>query len=149
MRKYIRTLISTALIGIALIGFTATANASNSGLSLSWTCLSNCSDSSDTATLLQQSPDSTNWTLIATLATNVFSYNISNLVDRTTYCYRVASYNPYGTGDWSNVTCKTTTGRPLKVFNLSWLNPAWLVVALAGLIAGRQVRRGQRADEVS
>jgi hypothetical protein len=114
MRKSIKIILAICLIGV---GIAINMKAANPGLSISWVCILNCTDYVDTETLIAQSPDGTNWTIIASVATNVFAYDIVGLADRTNLCYRVAGANTlYGTGDWSNVVCKQTKGRPLKVY---------------------------------
>ena len=119
-----------ALSFVVAFALAVSATASNIGLRVDWTCISNCTDFTETGILLAQSPEGTNWTIIATLATNVTGYTITNLPDLSTRCYRVAAYNTSGTGDWSNVVCKTTTGRAPKVFQVSWVSGMGLALAL-------------------
>lgn len=115
---------------VAVLAFAVSATASNIGLRVDWTCISNCTDFTETGILLAQSPDGTNWTIIANLATNITGYTITNLPDLTTRCYRVAAYNTFGTGDWSNVVCKQTVGRPTKVFQVSSVDAALIAFML-------------------
>lgn len=106
------------ITAIAILTSCATIYAGNPGLGISWVCISNCTDNVDDSILLQRSPDlGTNWTSIASLATNILSYTDAVLPDRATFSYRVAAVaSCCGTGDWSNVVSKTTKGKPIKVF---------------------------------
>ena len=57
---------------------------------------------------LEQSTDGTNFTEIATLASNVTSYANTGLLAGTTYYYRIRAYNTVGSSAYSNLTQATT-----------------------------------------
>jgi len=76
---------------------------SPSVLSLSWT--NNASDAD--GVLIERSPNgSTGWTEIADLAAGFTSYTDTGLSSGTTYYYRVAAYNEYGSSAWSDVATR-------------------------------------------
>jgi hypothetical protein len=51
---------------------------------------------------------------MASVGINVNSYIDTNLLDSTTYCYRVKSYNSAGSSAYSNERCATTTSPALS-----------------------------------
>jgi len=123
-------------LGIAMLVLATGVQAANPGLSISWVCSVNCTDNTETAILIQQSPaGGTNWSFLASVAPTVTNYSITGLADLTTYCFRVAAYNAYGTGSWSNVACKPTVGPPSKIFQVTELDPSlsyWFRVQALG-----------------
>jgi hypothetical protein len=47
-----------------------------------------------------------------TVGADVTTYSHTNLIEGTTYCYRVYAYNSYGNSGYSNVDCAIPTGQP-------------------------------------
>lgn len=86
---------------------TATA-ASSTQINLSWA--DNSTDESGFQ--IERSTDQTNWTLIATTATDVTTYNNTGLTVNTTYFYRVRAFNDSGASAYTNIASATTSGTP-------------------------------------
>jgi len=129
------------LVSVAMLGLAIGVQASNIGLSISWVCISNCTDFTETGILIGRSPEGTNWIILTSVATNITNYTDNGIADLTTFCYRVAGYNAYGTGDWSNVVCKKTVGKPSKVFQVTGLDsaqPYWFRVLARGVAGVRE-----------
>ena len=77
---------------------------------------------------IEQSPDGTNFTEIATVGVNVQNYSVVNLQASTTYYFRVRAFNSYQTQSFSNYTniaSTQTTSQPATLnFNSGFTNSA-------------------------
>jgi titin len=78
--------------------------ASSSQINLSWTNNANNQD----GFYIYQSPDGTNFTLVASTAAGVTSYSITGLSASTPYYFKVSAYNPVGTSGYTSVANATT-----------------------------------------
>lgn len=94
---------------LAPSSLTATA-AGSTEIDLSWTDAS----SDETGFTIERSLNgSTGWTEIADLAAGSTSYTDTGLSNGTTYYYRVAAYNSYGSSAYSDTANATTTAAPV------------------------------------
>jgi fibronectin type 3 domain-containing protein len=95
-------------------GLAATA-VSGSEIDLVWTDNS----STETAFLVDRSPDGNTFSLIASLPAGSTSYASKGLTDSTTYYYRVRAQNSFGSSGPSNTASATTLNAPAAPSNLS------------------------------
>jgi hypothetical protein len=67
----------------------------------------NWSDTStnETGFKIERTPSGGSFSQIATVGTNVQTYTDANVVEGSSYCYRVSAYNSYGTSAPSNSAC--------------------------------------------
>ncbi|HEU4776742.1 MAG TPA: DNRLRE domain-containing protein [Telluria sp.] len=84
-------------------GLTAAA-ASSSAINLSW----NDNANNETGFDIERSADNINWSLLATVGSNVRAYGNTGLAASTTYFYRVRARNSAGNSAYSNVASATT-----------------------------------------
>ena len=61
---------------------------------------------------VERSIDGTNWIEIANPPANATGYSDTTVVERTTYQYRVRTFNASGTSGWSNTASATTPATP-------------------------------------
>lgn len=78
---------------------------SSSSIALTWA--DNAGD--ETGYYVQRSVDGVNWSLIATLGSNVTSFTNTGLAASTAYSYRVYAYNSIGNSAFSNTATATTS----------------------------------------
>ena len=81
---------------------------SSSQINLTWTDNAN----NENGFRVSQSTDGTNFTQIATLASNAVSFSATGLTPSTTYTYRVVSFNDAGNSQFSNTASATTSAAP-------------------------------------
>ncbi len=84
---------------------------SSSQINLTWTDNSN----NENGFRVEQSTDGTNFTQIATLASNTISHSATGLTPSTTYTFRVVSFNDAGNSQFSNTASATTSAAPPAV----------------------------------
>lgn len=87
-----------------LVGFLAAAVATPA---LAASMVLNWSDTStnETGFKIERMPSGGSYSQIATVGTNVQTYTDANVVEGSSYCYRVSAYNSYGTSAPSNSAC--------------------------------------------
>ena len=97
-------------------------------LTLSWTSATGAA-----SYIVQRSDDGGSYTQIAAPATNAYvNSGLSN--DSTDYCYRVASVNGAGAGNFSDAVCSTATASfPVSNLTVTQTAPGALTVAFAAL----------------
>jgi peptidyl-Asp metalloendopeptidase len=103
-----RTLVTTAPNAPSNLVVSATSTTS---ISLKWTD----NASNEAGYYLQRSLDGVNWTLIATLGSNVTSFTNSGLNADTTYFYQAYAFNSIGNSAFSNSASAKTNAVVLKV----------------------------------
>jgi surface antigen/PKD repeat protein len=101
--------------------------ASQSQINLAWTDNATNEDGFK----LERSLDRSNWTLIATLGTNLVSYSDTGLNPDTTYYYRVYAFNAAGDSPYSNVVDATTPAYACPPIT-EWKGEYWNNVSLSG-----------------
>jgi hypothetical protein len=106
---------------------------SSSSIGLTWT--DNAGDES--GYYVQRSVDGTNWSLIATLASNAVSFTDTGLSSGTAYSYRVYAFNSVGNSGFSNTATATTS--PAIAASSDTTTP---VVAISQPTAGSKVPSG-------
>lgn len=122
-----RTLVTTVPSSPSNLAVTAT---STSSISLNWTDNAN----NEAGYYLQRSLDGVNWTLIATLGSNVTSFTNSGLSADTTYFYQAYAFNSIGNSGFSNSASAKTNAIVLKVADTT--SP---VVAISNPVANMKV----------
>ena len=87
-----------------LLGLSAAAVATPA---LAASLVLNWSDTStvETGFKIERMPSGGSYSQITTVGTNVQTYTDSNVVEGSSYCYRVSAYNSYGTSAPSNSAC--------------------------------------------
>ena len=103
---YSNTASATTLSAPAAPSALSATAASNTSINLSWT---NNSPSA-AAILIEQSPNNSNFSQIASVAGNAAAYSVTGLTAGTLYYYRVRAQNAVGTSAYSNTASALTTG---------------------------------------
>ncbi|MBK9138012.1 MAG: fibronectin type III domain-containing protein [Verrucomicrobia bacterium] len=109
------------------LGATATVNGTT--VFVTWTDNS----ANEAGFRLERSTDQVNWSVIATLAANIVSFEDAGLTPESTYHYRLRSYNGGGFSAYSDTASVVTTTNPpaaptgltATAINESQINLAW------------------------
>jgi len=91
---------------------------SSSEIKLQWSDNSNNED----GFLIERKKSPGTFTIIALLGSNTTLYNDTGLLPNTTYYYRVASYNIFGTSSYSNIASATTG------YSLLYISPQGITI---------------------
>ena len=103
-QKTLRKIAIILTLGLGVVGMHRAAIAAQ--LTLSW---SDNSSNENGFNIERRVGTTGTYAQIARVGSNVKSYIDTNLLNSTTYCYRVRSYNSAGSSAYSNEGCATTS----------------------------------------
>jgi len=100
----------SGLTGKSVTNLSATAPVATA-VNLAWTDNFN----SETAYVIERSPNGSSWTHLTTTAAGASSYTHAGLSEGSTHHYRIAAQNASGRSDWSATAQTTTPSRPRRI----------------------------------